>query len=701
MKSIAKIWSLVLVVLMVFASCEPEMRENVTDAGNPSDIGLLTDPFTLNMYSSLASRILIAQYPDGSKKYVDGTEIEKAGLLLQMDKDYPDRCLDTIWAKTTPVEGLVAEWEIEDESILELVETSELPSYIVVKALKEGETKVTAKIEDRASKTIDVIVGTKWVKGLKYNVLGPAGFYPVESATGTFYDYDVRSDNDPARRMDQYVLRAKVDAEEAGAEVGYPVTWEITSSDTSIITNAELVENLTVTPMGKFNDSIMIETVKVDGKGLIARLNEGKEPSAKDYLRDLSFTITARAAYFTVEAMMTIKPTNAITPIESVTWLDMEGNSTDSYEITTETKSSPAPTELSVLALPSAIDHLVGGFRFGIVGVDATLDNSAVGSSISNEYVSLHTLADTKTLGSIGIRGLKQGTVTIWVEIGDAGLGGSFTVEEYGEPKRAELTINIASVITNIKVYDETGTDEITETQKMTEGGETKVFVAKIFDDEAHDLFKNSIEWKVGYSDGQNGYNEVETSEHISIEVDPSDPARVTVTPLAGVTGDAAPRIWVEAKDNGKSVKSSDFAVEVEELPLENAKDLTFTSVSCTVSSNRYTYTFTTDNGESLVIKTITGNFLFDEMKKWTLSKDRGEDIRTQNTANITINDPVKGDIVFQGLAEGVGTITVEDLGDGNIRAIIDFPATPVVGGVQKTLTSITGVFEGAKPTKP
>lgn len=701
MKSIAKIWSLVLVVLMVFASCEPEMRENVTDAGNPSDIGLLTDPFTLNMYSSLASRILIAQYPDGSKKYVDGTEIEKAGLLLQMDKDYPDRCLDTIWAKTTPVEGLVAEWEIEDESILELVETSELPSYIVVKALKEGETKVTAKIEDRASKTIDVIVGTKWVKGLKYNVLGPAGFYPVESATGTFYDYDVRAQNNPEKRMDQYVLRAKVDAEEAGAEVGYPVTWEFTSSDTSIITNAELVENLTVTPMGEFNDSIMIETVKVDGKGLIARLNEGKEPSAKDYLRDFSFTITARAAYFTVEAMMTIKPTNAITPIESVTWLDMEGNSTDSYEITTETKSSPAPTELSVLALPSAIDHLVGGYRFGIVGVDATLDNSVVGSSISNEYVSLHTLADTKTLGSIGIRGLKQGTVTIWVEIGDAGLGGSFTVEEYGEPKRAELTINIASVITNIKVYDETGTDEITETQKMTEGGETKVFVAKIFDDEAHDLFKNSIEWKVGYSDGQNGYNEVETSEHISIEVDPSDPARVTVTPLAGVTGDNAPRIWVEAKDNGKSVKSSVFAVEVEELPLENAKNLTFTSVSCSGSS-RYTYTFTTDKGESLVINTRTnGNFLFDEMKTWTLSASAGQDIRTNNTANITINDPVKGDIVFQGLKEGVGTITVEDLGDGNIRATIDFPATPVVGGVQKTLTSITGVFEGAMPTKP
>ncbi len=273
MKSIAKIWSLVLVVLMVFASCEPEMRENVTDAGNPSDIGLLTDPFTLNMYSSLASRILIAQYPDGSKKYVDGTEIEKAGLLLQMDKDYPDRCLDTIWAKTTPVEGLVAEWEIEDESILELVETSELPSYIVVKALKEGETKVTAKIEDRASKTIDVIVGTKWVKGLKYNVLGPAGFYPVESATGTFYDYDVRAQNNPEKSMDQYVLRAKVDAEEAGAEVGYPVTWEFTSSDTSIITNAELVENLTVTPMGEFNDSIMIKTVKVDGKkGLIAQV---------------------------------------------------------------------------------------------------------------------------------------------------------------------------------------------------------------------------------------------------------------------------------------------------------------------------------------------------------------------------------------------------------------------------------------------
>ncbi|MBO5974890.1 MAG: hypothetical protein J6P95_04170, partial [Paludibacteraceae bacterium] len=68
MKSIVKIWSLVLVVLMVRASCEPEMRENVTDAGNPSGIPLLTDPFELSMYSSQASRILIAQYPDGSKK---------------------------------------------------------------------------------------------------------------------------------------------------------------------------------------------------------------------------------------------------------------------------------------------------------------------------------------------------------------------------------------------------------------------------------------------------------------------------------------------------------------------------------------------------------------------------------------------------------------------------------------------------------
>ena len=699
MKSIAKILSLVLVVLMVFASCEPEMRENVTDAGNPSDIGLLTDPFTLNMYSSLASRILIAQYPDGSTKYVDGTEIEKAGLLLQMDKDYPDRCLDTIWAKTTPVEGLVAEWEIEDESILERVETSELPSYIVVKALKKGETKVTAKIEDRASKTIDVIVGTKWVKGLKYNVLGPAGFYEVESATGTFYDYDVRAQNNPEKSMDQYVLRASVKAEEAGSEVGYPVTWEFTSSDTSIITNAELVENLTVTPMGEFNDSIIIKTVKVDGnKGLIARLNEGKEPSAKDYVRDLSFTVTARAAYFAVEAMMTIKPTNAITPIESVTWLDMEGNSTDSYEITTETKSSPAPTELSVLALPGAIDHLVGGFRFGIVGVDATLDNSVVGSSISNEYVSLHTLADTKTLGSIGIRGLKAGTVKIWVEIGDAALGGNFTVEEYGEPKRAELTINIASVITSVDIYNEGESSAIgSSTQTMTVD-DTRVFEAKITDEEAHSLFKGNVVWKT--SGNEAGY--------ISVVPDPSDPSKVTVTALKKAMGNTAPKLWAVVTDgNGNEKESSKFSVEVEEAASNEAEGLVFTSAAVRWEDpygmgEYYSYVFTTAKGEELVVAGMDPNmmgagtdaFMFDEDKTWTIGENGDEDIymMMQPGIGITINASAT-EYQLKG-----GTITISN---GGTSATIDLIAVPIVGGVQGTETKVTGTWSGTKPADP
>ena len=697
MKSIAKIWSLVLVILMVFASCEPEMRENVTDAGNPSDIGLLTDPFTLNMYSSLASRILIAQYPDGSMKYVDGTEIEKAGLLLQMDKDYPDRCLDTIWAKTTPVEGLVAEWEIEDESILERVETSELPSYIVVKALKKGETKVTAKIEDRASKTIDVIIGTKWVKSLKYNL----GLYQVESATETLYDYDVRAQNNSKERKDQCVLRTVVKAEEAGAEVGYPVTWEFTSSDTSIITNAELVENLKVTYMGEFNDSIMIETVKDNGKGLIERLNEGKEPSAKDYVRDLGFTITARAAYFAVEAMMTLKPTNAIKKIESVTWLDMEGNSTDSYEITTATKSESVPTELSVLASPSAIDHLVGGFRFGIVGVDATLDNSVVGSSISNDTISLHTLAGTKTSGSIGIRGLKMGTVKIWVEIGDAALGGNFTEEEYGAPVRTELTVNILSVVSGLKVYKEENmsTEIGTNMQKLTVG-DNQVFVAQIEDAEAHEKFKGNIQWIV----------ENNNSGAISISQDPTDKTRVTVTANSATADDnSAPKLYAKVTDSkGKETISDMFSIKVEKAASAEASNLEFTSADVRwedfyyFGSDYYTYVFTTANGEELVVAGMDPNmmgagtdaFMFDEDRAWTIGENGDEDIymMMQPGIGITIN------------ASGTeyrlkrGTITISN---GGTSATIDLIAVPLVGGVEKEETPVTGTWSGTKPADP
>lgn len=692
MKSIAKIWSLVLVVLMVLVSCEPEMRENVTDSGDPSDIGLLTDPFTLSMSSSLASSILIAQYPDGSKKYVEGDAIEEAGLFLQIDNDYPDRRIDTIWAKTNPVEGLVAEWKVEDESVLEVVETSELPSYILVNALKTGSTKVYAWIEDKAFDTIDVVVDTRWVKQLRYNVPGPAGFYLAESTQGTFYDYDVRAETNPAKRQDQFVLRAKVDAEEAGALVGFPVTWEI-------VGDLDTVNDLKLTYMGDYNDSIMIETRKgVDGKGLIERMNEGVLPEDKDYIRSLDFTMRARAVYFTADAMMTIRPTNAITPIDSVVWLDMESNPTDEYEIDTKTKSAPSPVSISTLAYPGKVDHLVGGFRFGIVGVNDSIDlyKAPAKTSVSSEIVKLEVVDGTKIDGVIGVRGLKQGEAKIWVEIGDGALGEKFTVEDYGEPKRDTLIVKVSSVVTDIKVYKEgEATDCGTSNQKLTVGDD-QVFEAKISDDEAHSLFKGNVVWMT----------EGNENDYISLVQDPTNKEKVTVTASKPATGNTAPYLYAQVTDAAGTVTTSQkFRVEVEEAASSEAEDLVFASVtvewedSYGYGNEFYKYIFTTAAGDQLVVPAFSpadgghDGFLFDENRDWEVA-EYGTDIGIECSPSVGITIGASGTI-YQLIG---GTITISN--DG-ASAAIDLTAYPIVGGQQGTETKVTGTWTGTKPADP
>ncbi len=702
MKSIVKIWSLVLVVLMVLASCEPEMRENVTDAGNPSDISLLTQPFTLSMYSSQVSRILIAQYPDGSKKFVDGAIIGETGLFLQMDKDYPDRAKDTIWAKTGDIEGLVAEWNVEDESVLKIVETSQLPSYIVVEALKQGSTKISAKIEDKADTIIDVVVDSRYVKSLRYIVNGS----PVESTSGVLYDRDVRAENDPEDRKDQYLLEAKVDAEENGGPVSFPVTWEI-------VGDVDTINDLKLTYIGENRESVMIETRKEGGKGLIERLNEGKDPASKDYIRSLDVTVKARVAYFSIDALLSIKPTNEIKKIESVEWRKLHHETEDTMdelEITTA-ESKLTPITLTAMGQPSVVDHLVGGYRFGIVGVDGSLNTEVVGSTLSNDIITLETIEDTnkdsngkfikatKEEGRVAIRGLKSGTVQIWVEIGDAALGGNFTVEEYGEPKRAVLTVNIKSAITGLKIYKDgdLSADMGTNAQTMTVGDE-QVFVAQIEDAEAHEEFKGSIEWYVENND--NGA--------ISIAQDPADPTRVTVTANSAAKGDAAPKIYAKAKDTKKEITSAMFRIDVEEAASNEASDLEFTSASVrwedfySFGSDYYTYVFTTAAGDELVIPASDPDmmgmgynaYMFDEERTWTIGENGDEDIFIMSGPGIGITISASG----TEYRIKSGTITISG---GGTSASIDLLAVPVVGGVEGTATPVTGNWSGVKPADP
>ncbi len=696
MKSIVKIWSLVLVVLMVLASCEPEMKENVTDAGNPSDISLLTDPFTLSMYSSQVSRILIAQYPDGSKKYVDGAIIGETGLLLQMDKDYPDRAKDTIWAKTDPVEGLVADWKIADESVLKIVETSPLPSYIVVEALKKGNTKVYAQVEDKAFDTIDVIVDSRYVKSLRYTVEGPAGNYDVESTTGTLYDVDPRAENNPEERKDQYVLVAKVDAEENGGQVSFPVTWEI-------VGDVDTINDLKLTYTGENREIVTIETRKVDKKGLIERLNEGKSDKDKDYVRSLDVTVRARAAYFTADALLSIKPKNGITPIESVDWRQLyneEAAVMTEVEIETSSKNAPAPIVLTALGNPSVVDHLVGGYRFGIVDVDGYLDNSAAGNIIENEFVRLESTDETKEGGKVGIRGLKSGSVQIWVEIGDAALGGNFTEEEYGAPVRTELTVNILSVVSSLKVYKEENMSTAigTNMQKLTVG-DNQVFVAQIEDAEAHDAFKGNIQWLV----------ENNNSGAISISQDPTDKTRVTVTANSAAAGNAAPKLYAKVTDSkGKGTISAMFPIEVEEAASDEASNLEFTSANVrwedfySFGSDYYTYVFTTAAGDELVIPASDPDmmgmgynaYMFDEQRTWTIGENGDEDIFIMSGPGIGITISASG----TEYRIKSGTITISG---GGTSASIDLIAVPVVGGVEGTETPVTGTWSGVKPADP
>lgn len=696
MKSIVKIWSLVLVVLMVLASCEPEMKENVTDAGNPSDISLLTDPFTLSMYSSQVSRILIAQYPDGSKKYVDGAIIGETGLLLQMDKEYPDRAKDTIWAKTDPVEGLVADWKIADESVLKIVETSPLPSYIVVEALKKGNTKVYAQVEDKAFDTIDVVVDSRYVKSLRYTVEGPAGTYDVESTTGTLYDVDPRAENNPEERKDQYVLVAKVDAEENGGQVSFPVTWEI-------VGDVDTINHLKLTYTGENREIVTIETRKIDKKGLIERLNEGKSDKDKDYVRSLDVIVRARAAYFTADALLSIKPKNGITPIESVEWRQLyneEAAVMTEVEIETSSKYDPAPIVLTALGNPGVVDHLVGGYRFGIDDVEGYLDNSEVGKTIENEFVRLESTDETKKGGKVGIRGLKSGTVKIWVEIGDAALGGNFTEEEYGAPVRTVLTVNIVNVVSSLKVYKEgnMSTEIGTNMQKLTVG-DNQVFVAQIEDAEAHEEFKGNIQWIV----------ENNNSGAISISQDPTDKTRVTVTANSAAVGNAAPKLYAKVTDSkGKETISAMFPIEVEEAASDEASNLEFTSASVrwedfySFGSDFYTYAFTTAAGDELVIPASdpvmmgfgTDAFIFDEDKTWTIGEEGSEDIYIMSGPGVGIT------ISASGTEYRIkrGTITISG---GGTSASIDLIAVPVVGGVEGTETPVTGTWSGAKPADP
>ncbi|MBO7316443.1 MAG: hypothetical protein J6U44_04695, partial [Paludibacteraceae bacterium] len=648
MKSIVKIWSLVLVVLMVLASCEPEMRENVTDAGNPSGIPLLTDPFELSMYSSQASRILIAQYPDGSKKYVDGAIIGETGLLLQMDNDYPERRKDTIWAKTEPVEGLVADWKIADESVLKIVETSQLPSYIVVEALKKGNTKVYAQVEDNASDTIDVIVDSRYVKSLRYVVQGPVGTYEAESTTGTLYDVDPRAKNNPAERKDQYTLTVKVDAEENGGPSSFPVTWEI-------VGDVDTINDLKLTYTGENKETVMIETRKGDdGKGLIERLNKEKDPASKDYIRSLDVTVRARSAYFSVDALLSIKPKNGITPIESVDWKQLYGDEAavmTEVEIETSSKYEPAPILLTALGNPSVVDHLVGGYRFGIVGKDGYLDNSAAGNIFENEFVRLESTDETKEGGKVGIRGLKAGTVKIWVEIGDAALGGNFTEKEYGAPVKTELTVNIVNVVSSLKVYKEENmsTEIGTNMQKLTVG-DNQVFVAQIEDEAAHKEFKGNIEWLVENNNGN----------AISIYQDPTDKTRVTVTANSAAIGNAAPKLYAKVTDSkGKETISAMFPIEVEEAASDEASNLEFTSANVrwedfySFGSDYYTYVFTTAAGDELVIPASDpvmmgmgyDGYMFDEDRTWKVGEgnDGDEDIFIMSGPGIGITISASG----------------------------------------------------------
>ncbi|MBO5974279.1 MAG: hypothetical protein J6P95_00970, partial [Paludibacteraceae bacterium] len=512
----------------------------------------------------------------------------------------------------------------------------------------------------------------------------------------------------PERRMDQYVLRASVKAEEAGSEVGYPVTWEFTSSDTSIITNAELVENLTVTPMGEFNDSIMIETVKVDGKGLLERLNEGKTSTDRDYIRSLDIIVRARAAYLTADALLSIKPKNEITKIESVDWRQLyneEAAVITEVEIETSSKNAPVPIVLTALGNPHVVDHLVGGYRFGIVGVDGYLDNSAAGNTFENEFVRLESTDETKEGGRVGIRGLKSGTVQIWVEIGDAVLGGNFTEEEYGAPVRTELTVNILNVVSGLKVYKEENmsTEIGTNTQKLTVG-DNQVFVAQIEDEAAHKEFKGNVEWIIVENDNNKGA--------ISIsQDDPTDKTRVTVTANSAAIGNAAPKLYAKVTDSkGKETISAMFPIEVEEAASDEASNLEFTSASVrwedfySFGSDYYTYVFTTAAGDELVIPASDpvmmgmgyDGYMFDEDRTWKVGEgnDGDEDIFIMSGPGIGITISASG----TEYRIKSGTITISG---GGTSASIDLMAVPVVGGVEGTDTPVTGTWSGTKPADP
>ncbi|MBO5975243.1 MAG: hypothetical protein J6P95_05970, partial [Paludibacteraceae bacterium] len=184
------------------------------------------DTTQLSLSSSQVSRILIAQYPDGSKKYVDGAIIGETGLFLQLDDDYPERRRDTIWANSQnafvfeilqlPYNMGNVEWKAEDPSIIRIMDVcnQDEKRYATIEALRIGETQLIAYVQGIEPDTIDVVVDSRYVKSLRYTVEGPAGNYDVESTTGTVYDVDPRAINDPENRKDQLVLTAKVDAEE-------------------------------------------------------------------------------------------------------------------------------------------------------------------------------------------------------------------------------------------------------------------------------------------------------------------------------------------------------------------------------------------------------------------------------------------------------------------------------------------------------
>ena len=664
------------------------------------------DTTQLSLSSSQVSRILIAQYPDGSKKYVDGAIIGETGLLLQMDNDYPERRKDTIWAKTEPVEGLVADWKIADESVLKIVETSQLPSYIVVEALKKGNTKVYAQVEDNASDTIDVIVDSRYVKSLRYVVQGPVGTYEAESTTGTLYDVDPRAKNNPAERKDQYTLTVKVDAEENGGPSSFPVTWEI-------VGDVDTINDLKLTYTGENKETVMIETRKGDdGKGLIERLNKEKDPASKDYIRSLDVTVRARSAYFSVDALLSIKPKNGITPIESVDWKQLYGDEAavmTEVEIETSSKYEPAPILLTALGNPSVVDHLVGGYRFGIVGKDGYLDNSAAGNIFENEFVRLESTDETKEGGKVGIRGLKAGIVKIWVEIGDAALektltGKNFTEEEYGAPVKTELTVNIVNVVSSLKVYKEENmsTEIGTNMQKLTVG-DNQVFVAQIEDEAAHKEFKGNVEWIIVENDNNKGA--------ISIsQDDPTDKTRVTVTANSAATGNAAPKLYAKVTDSkGKETISGMFPIEVEEAASDEASDLEFTSATARWEefadyglSAYYTYVFTTAAGDELVIPAANptdmgmgyDGYMFGEDRTWTIGENGDEDIFIVSGPGIGITISASG----TEYRIKSGSIVISG---GGASAQIDLIAVPIVGGVEGTETPVTGTWSGIKPADP